>query len=273
MIKHFHRNYDAFAFIRMTFMLWLLTFLSIGFGAHSASARDAQLVADLSENLISIESDFHGTELLLFGAVNGMQGDDIIIVVRGPDVRIAQRRKSKVAGIWINVETNIWTKTPSFYQILATRDLAKIADEVTLQSLGVGATNLALHITPEKNPLETGLPKPTVNGMVGELVANMTEIGLWGAKTDTITLKEGALFRTVINLPSNVLSGLYDVRVIHVRDGIPLGEDNTSITINKGGLSATIYNMAHQYSFFYGLFAVIFAIAAGWLAAAIFRKK
>ena len=271
MIRHFHHNYTAC--IRMTIMLWFSVFISIGLGTHSVNAGDSQLVADLSENSISIESDFHGTELLLFGAINGEQGDDIIIVVRGPDVRIAQRRKSKVAGIWINVETNIWTKTPSFYQILATRDLAKIADKSTLQTLGVGATNLALQIVPEKDPLETGLPKPTVNGMVGELVANMSEIGLWGARTDTIALKEGALFRSIIDLPSNVLSGQYDVRIIHVRDGIPLSEDNASITINKGGLSATIYNMAHQYSFFYGLFAVIFAIAAGWLAAAVFRKK
>ena len=271
MIRHFLHNYTAC--IRMTIMLWFLVFISIGLGTHSANAGDSQLVADLSENSISIESDFHGTELLLFGAINGEQGDDIIIVVRGPDVRIAQRRKSKVAGIWINVETNIWTKTPSFYQILATRDLARIADEATLQTLGVGATNLALQIVPEKDPLETGLPKPTVNGMVGELVANMSELGLWGARTDTIALKEGALFRSIIDLPSNVLSGQYDVRIIHVRDGIPLSEDNASITINKGGLSATIYNMAHQYSFFYGLFAVIFAIAAGWLAAAVFRKK
>jgi hypothetical protein len=31
--------------------------------------------------------------------------------------------------------------------------------------------------------------------------------------------------------------------------------------------------MAHQYSFFYGLFAVIFAVGSGWLAAVAFRKK
>ena len=258
---------------RLMIMLGVSIFMAISLGTMSAHANNNQLVADLSESSVSIESDFHGTELLLFGAVNGLEGDDIIIVVRGPDARIAQRRKSKVAGIWINVETNIWTQTPSFYQILATRDLAKITDSTTLQALGVGARNLALQIDPEKDPLETGLPAPSVSGMIDELVANMRELGLWGAKTNTITLKEGALFRSVIDLPSNVHSGLYDVRIIHLRDGVPLSEDNTSIAISKGGLSATIYNMAHQYSFFYGLFAVIFAIASGWLAAVAFRKK
>ena len=271
MIRHCRHIYRTYS--RTMIMLWLSIVVAIGSGTMSAKADNNQLVADLSESSVSIKSDFHGTELLLFGAVNGIQGDDIIIIVRGPDVRIAQRRKSRVAGIWINVETNIWTKTPSFYQILATRDLAKIASEDILQALGVGAANLALQIVPEKDPLETGLPTPTVNGMVGELTTNMRELGLWGAKTDTITLKEGALFKSVIDLPSNVHSGLYNVRIIHLRDGIPLSEDNTSIAVSKGGFSAMIYNMAHQYSLFYGLFAVIFAITSGWLAAAAFRKK
>ena len=271
MIKYYRQTYKSYSPAMIALLLCII--VAISTGTMPAKANNNQLVADLSESSVSIESDFHGTELLLFGAVNGKQGDDIIIIVRGPDAKIAQRRKSKVAGIWINVETNIWTQTPSFYQILATRDLAKIASKETLQSLGVGADNLDLQIAPEKDQVETGLPSPTVNGMVGELIANMHELGLWGAKTDTITLKEGALFRSVIDMPSNVHSGLYDVRIIHLRDGIPLSEDNTSIAVSKAGLSATIYNMAHQYSFFYGLFAVIFAVASGWLAAVAFRKK
>jgi hypothetical protein len=34
-----------------------------------------------------------------------------------------------------------------------------------------------------------------------------------------------------------------------------------------------VYNFAHQYSALYGLFAIAFAICAGWLAAAAFRRK
>jgi len=37
-------------------------------------------------------------------------------------------------------------------------------------------------------------------------------------------------------------------------------------------VGAQIYRLAHEYSIFYGLFAVAFAVAAGWLASAAFRK-
>ena len=72
MIRHFHHNYTAC--IRMTIMLWFSVFISIGLGTHSVNAGDSQLVADLSENSISIESDFDGTELLLFGAISRVRG-------------------------------------------------------------------------------------------------------------------------------------------------------------------------------------------------------
>jgi hypothetical protein len=38
-------------------------------------------------------------------------------------------------------------------------------------------------------------------------------------------------------------------------------------------LSAGIYNFAHDYSALYGIFAILFAVASGWLAAAVFRRK
>ncbi|NCF46364.1 MAG: hypothetical protein GWP24_02185, partial [Alphaproteobacteria bacterium] len=40
----------------------------------------------------------------------------------------------------------------------------------------------------------------------------------------------------------------------------------------KAGFSAIIYHLAHEYSIFYGIFAIAFAVFAGWLAAAVFSK-
>ncbi len=45
--------------------------------------RAQPLVADLSRHFIAITSGFDGTEVLLFGAIDG-EGD-LVIVVRGPD--------------------------------------------------------------------------------------------------------------------------------------------------------------------------------------------
>ena len=37
-------------------------------------------------------------------------------------------------------------------------------------------------------------------------------------------------------------------------------------------MSALIYSFAHVYPVFYGLFAIAFAVASGWLAAVAFRR-
>ena len=47
-----------------------------------ASAAPTRLVADLSQSHVDITSGYHGTELLLFGAYEGVPGDELVLVVR-----------------------------------------------------------------------------------------------------------------------------------------------------------------------------------------------
>ena len=85
---------------------FILSFVLMLSMTSPAPANSSRLVADLSKSKIAITSGFHGTDLLLFGAVDGAVGDDILVVISGPPTDIAQRRKAKHAGTWINVETN-----------------------------------------------------------------------------------------------------------------------------------------------------------------------
>ena len=233
-------------------------------------AHAGRVVADLSQSNVSITSGFHGTELLLFGAVDGRETDDIIVVVSGPPTDVAQRRKAQVGGIWINVETNIWKDAPSLYQILATRPLAEIANADILAQLQIGADQLQLQLEPEKP--QPGSEKPDAGKFLQSFARNMASTGLWPADVGSVKLTDGALFRADVQLPANVISGIYDVRILQFRDGVVFSESETNIYIKKGGLSAMIYNFAHDYSLFYGLFAIAFAVAAGWLAAVAFRR-
>jgi len=250
---------------------FMLSFILLLGMTSLAAANSGRLVADLSKSNIAITSGFHGTDLLLFGAVDGAVGDDILVVISGPPTNIAQRRKANRAGIWINVETNIWQKVPSLYTILATSPIDKIASPETLTSLAIGTNNIGLKIVAE-TPV-AGQPKPTASEFITALQANMASINLWPDQTGNVTLTENALFRAEVKLPANILSGTYTVRVLQFRNGVAIGEDITNLYINKGGLSAGIYNFAHDYSALYGIFAILFAVAAGWLAAAAFRRN
>ena len=88
----------------------------------------------------------------------------------------------------------------------------------------------------------------------------------------SITTQQDMLFRAALALPSNIPPGDYVVRVLHFRDGVAMSERTTDMNVKKAGLSALIYRFAHDHSAFYGIFAIIFAVASGWLAAVAFRR-
>ena len=54
----------------------------------SCYAQSNALVADLSKSNISINTDFNGASLLLFGSIAGKDGDDIIVIISAPPTEI-----------------------------------------------------------------------------------------------------------------------------------------------------------------------------------------
>ena len=68
-------------------------FINLFFYSPSYAQSNA-LVADLSQSDISINTDFNGASLLLFGSISGEQGDDIIVVISGPSSEVITRQKS-----------------------------------------------------------------------------------------------------------------------------------------------------------------------------------
>jgi len=252
--------------------------------AGPTMAAPKQIVADLSNSRVDITSSYHGTELLLFGAYEGMPGDDIILVVQGPATDIIQRRKAKRAGIWVNVETKVWQEAPSFYHVFATDSLPSIADEQALGNATVSPLAGGLKFMADRDNSGNGHgddDKPAASGpaIVGNteqqnnLRRNMEANGLWQVLPSSIVTQQDMLFRASLSLPSNIPTGDYSVRVLHFRDGVALSERTTDMNVRKAGLSALIYRFAHDYSALYGIFAIIFAVASGWLAAVAFRRK
>lgn len=259
----------------------ILLGLCAAVSAIPAQAAPNHVVADLSEDLVEITSGYHGTELLLFGAYRGMPGDDLILEVRGPSTDLLQRRKEQKAGIWVNVETVKWMAVPSFYHLFSTRPLTEIAGSEALGDARIGADTLGLRMAQAAggenghgadDDSVIGAPVVGTAAQTEGLARNMTRMGLWGAKSNAVATQQDMLYRTALSLPSNVPPGAYVIRVLHFRDGVAINESKTDMNVRKAGLSALIYRFAHDYSLFYGLFAIAFAAASGWLAAVAFRR-
>ncbi len=229
-----------------------------------SQARAAPLIADLSQHLIKITTGFTGTDVLLFGATDGP--GDVIVAVRGPQVRTIVRRKRRVAGIWVNRNQIVFTDAPSFYAVAASKPLDEMLEETALKRHKLGSW--AVKPTPEREindhiriAYESALRR----------IRNSQE--LYQIETKKVRFLGAQLFRVDITFPSNVPTGTYTVQVFLVRDGDVVTAQTTPLKVEKHGIDAEIFEFAHQHSAWYGLIAIMLALAAGWLASAIFRRS
>lgn len=254
------KSYPAY-FLQLVMIALCLAALPV-----KANAKGT-LVADLDQSEVGITTDFNGTELLLFGALSKNSNDQIVIVISGPAKSMALRRKGKVAGIWLNTENARLEGIPSFYHVLSTKPVDEIATPEERQKIRLGYEHIPLKLAAGSR-----IDEGELNEWKDALTRNMEQAELWDQHPGSIKVIEGVLFRTNVILPANVIPGQYEVRVMHFSNGVMVNEDISMLKVAKSGLSAMVYNIAHDYAPFYGIFAIMFAVAAGWLAAVAFRR-
>ncbi|GAB4352133.1 MAG: TIGR02186 family protein [Kiloniellaceae bacterium] len=223
------------------------------------------LIADLSEHQIQITTGFVGTDVLLFGTVE--PDSHVVVVVRGPEEQTTVWRKGRFAGIWVNDRRVVFERVPSFYAVRASAPLDGIASAVTRSRHGMGAEFLRLRAEDE------AIAEAEVQVFREALIRNKQREGLFAAGGDNITFLGGQLFRTRLHFPANVPTGFYDVEVFMLKDGNVVHAQTTPLIVRKAGLGADVFFFAHNYSALYGIIAVLLAVAAGVIAAFVFRKS
>ena len=232
--------------------------------AISAPVRAADpLVADLSSREIAITTGFTGSELLLFGAVDG--DGDVVVVVRGPLHQEVVRRKKRIAGIWVNAESVSYREVPSFYHVASTRPLAEIAPPRALTGLELGVDRLKFQ--------RVGAAQASDDLFRKALLRNKQRAALYSKNIGNIKMMGRRLFRTTVIFPTIVPTGTYSVDVLLFRGGRVIDTETTPLRVRKAGLEADIYNFAHQQSALYGVIAILIALMAGWLAGVMFRQR
>jgi uncharacterized protein (TIGR02186 family) len=226
------------------------------------------LIADLSEHQIQITTGFVGTDVLLFGTVD--PGSNVVVVVRGPEEQTTVWRKGRFAGIWVNDRRVVFERVPSFYAVRSSAPLDGIASRTTRMRHGMGAEFLRLRAEAEEVEQTSA---ETLETFRKALIRNKEREGLFATGGDNITFLGGQLFRTRLHFPANVPTGFYDVEVFMLQEGRVVHAQTTPLIVRKAGLGADVFFFAHNYSAIYGIIAVLLAVAAGVIAAFVFRKS
>jgi len=241
--------------------------------AERAGAQ--QLVTDLSDPLIKVQSTFTGAKILLFGAVETanpaerLLAKDVVVVVRGPTEDITARRKEKIAGIWMNYGSQTFREIPSYYAVASTRSLNAIAPQKVLQRFQIGLESLKFRVGENSNLSD----KTDVETFKKAVIKLKKDDKLFVENSGGVRFLGNTLFRASVELPANVTVGNYSADVYLFQDGKLLHAQNSPLFIAKGGFERFIYNMAQERPTTYGIIAVLIALFCGWLAAALFRKS
>ena len=259
-------------------MLHVLAFLfaslllSLGLTAAAEEQRPEVVQSDISMREISIQSNFTGVEIVLFGSIDFSKAPapdekpyDVIMVVRGPDRPLVIRRKERIAGLWMNGDSKTFSAVPDFYAVLASRPFRAIASEEMLKPLGIGFANLDYGKTVEDDN--------TDDEFRANLIRLQQERRLFQESDDAIGFIGRSLFRGSVDLPVNVPIGRYTTQVFLFRDGKLLSQSQSSLQVHKVGLERVVYMLAYRYPLTYGLLAVLIAMSAGLLAWTAFRRE
>lgn len=235
-----------------------------------SAGQTAQLAADLSRDTVAITTGFVGDNVIFFGAADGP--GHIVIVVEGPPEDTIVRRKSRVSGIWINRHSVTFRDAPSFYAVAASGPLDKIVSPRSAQKFRIGAENLELQPVRRRNaPVSEG----EASRFREALIRNQRRAGLFRPNVAKVVLPAAGvrLFRAEIFFPSNVPTGAYRVRFLLLQDGFVIQRFERRLLVSKAGLSARVFRFAHQESIWYGIVAIVLAVAAGWGASWAFSRK
>ncbi|MBO9424069.1 TIGR02186 family protein [Labrenzia sp. R4_1] len=249
--------------------------MTLFFGTLEGFAKsDESLVTELSSQTVSIQSNFTGTEIVIFGQAQEIQyrpdtdlDYDLVIVVEGPPQDITTRRKGRLLGVWVNREAETFSNVPSFYAVASTADISEIAGRALLDEHAIGLNHINLAVSGESN-----VSLSDRDDFRRAFVRLRQDMGLYSERETSITFLTETMFRTNIPLPANIPVGDYVVKSFLFHEGDLIANTNDHLRVAKTGFEQITFELAREHSFVYGVLAVILAIFTGWLAGVIFRK-
>jgi uncharacterized protein (TIGR02186 family) len=256
----------------MRLITLIFTVVLLAYDIRPAPAE--RLVVSLSNHRVAITSNFTGEDLVLFGTIEPDAGKttraayDLVVTVTGPRNTLRTRRKQRVLGIWVNVDSREFVRVPSYLAILSNRPVTQIANQDTVRRLQLGLDNFLL-------PQRIG---PDIADTVRDdpfrvaFVRLEAQHGLYSEKASAVTFLTPTVFRAAIPLPSDVPVGNYAVDVKLFAEGTLIARTNSALEVTKAGFEQYVADAARDYGLLYGFLTALMALVTGWIASVVFRR-
>ena len=225
----------------------------------------AEAYFDISENNIKIETNFIGKEVIIFGILNDDQ--ETIMTIKGPEKNAVIQKKERILGFWFNTKKIIYNEIPSIFFIASSNNIKDILPTSSIIKNELSFNYLLENKTSQRNFISD----VSLEAWKNNFVRIKKSKNLF--KEYNIEKIDNKLFQTRVFFPAKSIPGEYKVNVYQIKNNLILNNKEKIITLKKSGIGSQIYNFAHMNAAAYGLFAIIFAILSGFLAATLFRRS
>ena len=206
--------------------------LALAFAASCLPASAEEVVLGLSSDTVSINTNFDGSEILIFGAVKrdapipSEPRLQVIVTVAGPSETKTIRRKEKRFGIWVNTDAVEIDSAPSFYAISTS----------TLLGLSLSQTEDVRHrisIPRAIRSIDAPAGITDSEAFTDALIRIKSKSNQYQLNEGKVSVDEETLFRTSIALPAALTEGDYQTRIFLTRGGAVVGHENENVSIGN----------------------------------------
>lgn len=242
----------------------VLFFLSAG-AADAQLARTsprATLTTGLSVDAIEVRVNYAAQRITLFASSSEIDDPDAAFAVAliGPALphRLTRRDADGVTRFTF----------PSAPIVFATVAEPQIETAAGADARIAAEFDAAFAAMPEPK----AFADPALGAWRAALVRRKEEQGLYAHSAASIERLEGGLLRASVAIPPDAPPGAYRVRAAVFRNGALVATAEQPLELKRGGLDATVYDLATRHGVVYGALAVLLGGVFGAAAALIGRR-
>jgi uncharacterized protein (TIGR02186 family) len=221
------------------------------------------IVAGLAEDTVEVKVNYAGARIVLFATApaNENASSGLAVALIGPSAPAEVIRRKPTGG----EERFDFLTAPVVFAIGAEPSVAGTIPPDIMIEAGLNAAAAAM-------PRADQLQSPDLDMWRGAFVELKMAQGLYSFDTTTIERLDGGLRRAKIKLPANAPPGDYKVRAVSFRNGHVVGMTEKTLTLVRGGMDATLFDLSRRHGFIYGFLAVLLGVTVGGIAAWIGRR-
>lgn len=202
---------------------------------------------------------YSGATLHVRGSVD--ERSQVAIRVTGPDEHRPFNRRAKIGGlIWGGIEHVSFEHAPSLYALYTSAALGAVARPAVRDRLLLGYEALAAR-------MDVRAVHADRREMIEQLVRLKEGEGLYRLAPGAVHLADAQRgrrsFEVRLALPSTAAPGDIEVAVFELADGDVIGEDRMTVRLERVGMPAFLFRLAHEQSTLFGLLAVFALLVTG----------